>query len=488
MLFRIKKVIYRVSIQFLLTFIFAVSGLTPLSASTPKKDYWPTENWRQSNPEAQGMDSGKLMRVIPFIIENLPNIQSLLVVRNGYVVFENYYGPGMPDQQNTVHSVTKSITSILAGLAKDEGLIGDLNQTLYDILPEYYDSTIDPAKKAITLEHLLTMTAGLQPVRVKDGNLLMQWYFAQDCTKFSLDLPLIHPPGKKFAYSNPISHLISVIIIKKSGMNLSEFAERSLFKPLGIKSRIWKMDAKGNSTGHGGLYLSTRDMAKIGFLYLNNGYWAGKQIVSPGWVEESTRGHVMAGRDYAYGYQWWTRPVGGCPSYRAWGRNGQFIVVVPELDLVVTVTSDTGLPGGPSGHYAPLFDIVAKSVIDKSCASSFPEEVVFSGEKNLPADLKKFFQGFSQAVENKDIEEILDYYSDNFLNSGRDKPGLERFYRLLTTGIDKFSFKINQCRIKGNTATISGDIATNMGPNTLSITDLIKENGFWKWYGNQKSK
>lgn len=201
------------SIQLLLTFTFAVSSPTPLSASTPNRDYWPTENWRQSNPEAQGMDSGKITKVIPFIIENLPIIQSLLVVRNGYVVFENYYGPGMPGQQNTVHSVTKSITSVLTGVAKDQGLIGDLNQPLYDILPEYYDSNIDPAKKAITLEHLLTMTAGLQPIQVKDWSLLMQWNFAPDRTKFTLGLPLIHPPGDKFAYSNPISHLISEIII-----------------------------------------------------------------------------------------------------------------------------------------------------------------------------------------------------------------------------------------------------------------------------------
>jgi hypothetical protein len=271
-------------------------------------------------------------------------------------------------------------------------------------------------------------------------------------------------------------------------MNISEFAERHLFKPLGIKSRLWKMDAQGNSTGHGGLYLSTRDMAKIGFLYLNNGYWDGTQIISSNWIEESTRGHVEVGREYDYGFQWWIRPVGGCPSYRAWGRNGQFIAVVPELDLVVAVTSRTGLPGGPSGHYSPLFDIVADSVIDKSCANASAEEVVFSEDKNLPADLKLFSKGFSKAVEEKNIAKILDYYSDSFLNSGRKKNEMESFYRLFISGINQFNLKLDQCRIKGNRAKIFGEIETNMGPYQLSVIDLIQEKGHWKWYGNQRAK
>lgn len=146
------------------------------------------------------------------------------------------------------------------------------------------------------------------------------------------------------------------------------------------------------------------------------------------------------------------------------------------------------MPGGPSGHYAPLFDIIAKSVIDKSCSGASPKEQVFIGESNLPADLKAFFKGFSQAVEGENIEKILGYYSDDFLHSARNKSGLRGFYRLLTAGIDKFKLKIDQCRIIGNTATISGEFETNMGPSTLTITNLIKENGFWKWYGNQKSK
>lgn len=362
--FRTDFVILKVMLSSLFLVLIIIM---PALAFSAERDYWPTDNWRHSSPEAQCVNSEKLLQVLPFIIENLPDIQSLLVVRNGYMIFENYYGLGMPDRQDTVHSVTKSITSALFGIAKDQGLIGDLSQTLPNFWPQHFDAETIPAKKKITLEHLLTMTAGLQAVKVKDWSLLMEWHFSPDRVKFTLELPQSHPPGEKFAYSNPITHLLAVILENKAGTGLVAFADQNLFKHLGIKPRLWKQDAQGHNTGHGGLYLSARQMAKFGFLYLNDGIWDGKQIISADWIEKSTRGQVTAGANYEYGYQWWVRPVAGCRSYRAWGRNGQFVVVVPELDLVIAVTSKTGLPGKPSGHYSPLFDIVTEAVSDKRC-------------------------------------------------------------------------------------------------------------------------
>lgn len=147
-------------------FLLMLFNITSVSASVIKRAYWPTDYWRHSTPEAQGMDSGKLMKVTPFIINNLSGIQSLMIIRHGYVVFENYYGPGMPDRQENILSVTKSVTSALVGIAKDKGLMGDLDQTLPDFFPEYFDNT-HSIKKNITLQHLLTMSAGLKPVSVE---------------------------------------------------------------------------------------------------------------------------------------------------------------------------------------------------------------------------------------------------------------------------------------------------------------------------------
>ena len=179
------------------------------SAAPPERDYWPTESWRQAYPEAQGMDSKRLLGTIAFIIENQLEIQSILVVRNGYIVFENYYGLGMPHRQDTVHSVTKSITSALMGIAKDQGFIGNLDQPLAELLPEYFKGNIDPRKKAITLKHLLTMTAGLQPVRVENRSIMVAWSFADDRVQYALDLPLVAPPrGEVCLLQSDLSHIV----------------------------------------------------------------------------------------------------------------------------------------------------------------------------------------------------------------------------------------------------------------------------------------
>jgi CubicO group peptidase (beta-lactamase class C family) len=470
-----------------LIFLWA-AALTPAEAKSPQRDYWPTEKWRVSTPEAEGMDSQELLKIIPFIINNLPDIQSLLVVRNGYLVFENYFGLGMPDRYNTVHSVTKSVTSALVGIARSQGMLTDLNRTMPEFFPEYFDDRTVSGKRKITLKHLLTMTAGLKSIKVKDWGLLLQWNFAPDRVGFTLNLPLIHPPGQVFDYSNSISHLLSTVLTERSGLSLWEFAHRNLFGPIGINPSVWKQDARGYYSGHGSLYLTPREMAKFGFLYLNRGRWDGKQIVPADWIAESTRAQVKAGQNYDYGYQWWIRPVAGCPSYRAWGRNGQFIVVIPELDLVIVVTSRTGLPGRASGHYSPLFDIVAQAVVDKNCRRKIDRELVISNPADLPWELRDFLDRFAQAVESKEIHRIISFYSDGFLHSGRDKSSLAGTYRLLTGAVNNFQIRVDQCRINDVRAKLFGEIVTNMGPSPLNVSNLIKENGSWKWYGNQKER
>jgi len=354
------------------------------AADPPERDYWPTQGWRISTPEAQGLDIGRLLKVIPYIIEKKLDIRSLLVVRNGYLVFENYYAQGMPDRADTIHSVTKSLTSALVGIARGQGLLPDLTATLPQFFPEYFKPGIEPGKRAINLEHLLTMTAGLRSVRVRDGLLFRRWYLAPDRVRFTLDLPLVHPPGQVFAYSNPLSDLLAVILARQTGRRLLDLATEHLFNPLGLKVELWAQDLQGHYNGHGGLHLTPRQMAKFGFLYLNQGLWEGRRIVPAEWVRTSTRAQVKAGQSYDYGYQWWVRPVGGCPSFRAWGHGGQFIVVVPDLDLVVVVTSETRVPGQPSVHYSPLFDLVAGAVVDKNRRQSGREE----GPRDMAAQPK----------------------------------------------------------------------------------------------------
>jgi CubicO group peptidase (beta-lactamase class C family) len=431
------------------------------------------------------MDPARLLEVIPFIIEKNLNIRSLLVVRNGYLVWENYYAQGMPDRAATIHSVTKSVTSAVVGLARGQGYLPDLDTPLPDLLPGYFDAQTEPGKRKITFRNLLTMTAGLQPVRVRDRSLLLRWYFAPDPARFTLDLPLEHPPGEVFAYSNPLSHLLSVILTEQTGRPLLDLAQERLFGPLGFKPSIWPKDAKGYYGGHGGLHLTSRQMARFGFLYLNQGRWEEKQVIPAQWVRVSTQAQVKAGPDYDYGFQWWVRPVNGCPSYRAWGHGGQFIVVVPDLDLVVVVTSATELTGRSSGHYSPLFDIIARAVVDRGCGQEGKNVPGFR-VVSLPPDLKDFLDQYTRAVVQDRPEAILDLFSDSFLDSGRTKSSLIAYYELVRQAVTSFRIRVDQCRLKGDKAWLLGQAETNLGLHPLLTNALIKENGRWKWLGNQK--
>jgi len=154
----------------------------------------------------------------------------------------------------------------------------------------------------------------------------------------------------------------------------------------------------------------------------------------------------------------------------------------------VAVTSETQMPGYSSENYSPLFDIIGNAVLDKNCHQIVSEQKVISNQANLPEDLKAFLKSFSSAVESKNSDAILDHYSNDFLHSGRKKSTTAKFLHVTTRAISKCRFKIDQCRIKNDKAKIWGKIDSNMGPMTLAITDLIKEDKGWKWYGNQLKK
>jgi CubicO group peptidase (beta-lactamase class C family) len=186
--------------------------------------------------------------------------------------------------------------------------------------------------------YLLTMTAGFD---ARDSY-LYEWeglntmHDSPDALQYVLDLPVIEEPGTRFEYTNGVSHLLSCIITEKTGMSALEYGRERLFEPLGIHDVEWHNDSMGRNWGYNRIYITPHDMAKIGYLFLNKGQWDGTQIVPEEWVEEATTKHVDATIMDGYGYQWW---VSGKGYYSAVGHKGQFIHVVPELDLVAVFTS-----------------------------------------------------------------------------------------------------------------------------------------------------
>ena len=468
--------------------IFFISFL-PASAicgEVGERDYWPTREWKYSTPKEQGMDSSRLNMADEFVQERLPDAFSLLVVRNGYLVFEKYYSYGSPDKYAVVHSVTKSFMSALIGIAQKQEYLKSMDQKLAEFFPEYISQDTDPRKARITLKHLLTMSAGF---KWNDwGPDMKNWYLSPNWPRFTIQLPLENDPGDTFNYNTSISHLLSVILTETTQSNTYDFAKQNLFKPIGIERALWYQGPQGYYIGGFGLGLTARDLAKFGFLYLNKGYWNGESVVPEAWVEESTRQSMPVGDTpygpIGYGYHWWVKEVDGCFSYRAMGRRGQFVVVIPELDMVIVVTSNIDpLPYPTAPHYFPLFDLVAASVNRER-----PPKKVLEPAR-LPADVEKFLADFNQATTEMNKEKIAGFFSDDYLNNGATKEQLMYVLLRILPYWSKAEVVITSIKMDGNNAEIEGVRKDKYYEAPLTIGGLLKkEEGQWKWYGNQLPK
>lgn len=334
--------------QIIKTFVFKafvisallLAGGTLHAVETQKTPtYWPTQGWKTSPPEKQGVDSEKLAEMLERIKSQNINIRSVVVIRNGYVLLDACVHPYQKDSWHIIHSCTKSITSALIGIAIDKGYIESVKTPVLEFFPGRTAANLDENKKNMTLEHLLTMSSGFQ---ARDSYLynwqgLAKMRASYDWTQYMLDLPMAKAPGTKFDYSNGVSFLLSAILQESTGINALDFAREHLFGPLGIHNIYWPSSPLGITLGWGGMRMKPLDMAKIGFLYLNRGIWEGKQVVSSAWVEASTREQIKSGTlSDGYGYQWWVDEDG---YFMALGYSGQYIVVLPQQNIVVVFTS-----------------------------------------------------------------------------------------------------------------------------------------------------
>ncbi len=285
------------------------------------------------------MDSQTLADMLDVIRVEDHMIDSVTVIRNGYVVADATVYPFRPNSKHAIHSCTKSIVSALIGIAMDAGYIESVDQPILEFFPGRRAADPGVGKEAMTLEHVLTMSGGWE---CRDSYLyrwrgLREMEQSEDWVQFMLDLPMIDEPGTQFEYFNGGSFLLSALLQEVTGTSALAFADERLFSPLGISDVTWPSNPEGVTIGWGDLRMRPHDMAKIGYLYLNVGWWDGEQIVPAEWVQESTHSHIPATLEDGYGYQWWVDDSG---MYMALGYAGQFIFVLPKHDLVVVFTSE----------------------------------------------------------------------------------------------------------------------------------------------------
>ncbi|MBR1267671.1 serine hydrolase [Bradyrhizobium sp. AUGA SZCCT0222] len=282
-----------------------------------------------------------LAKLSATIAEQYPSARALVLARGNCILHE-YYTSNPPDAQWPMYSVTKSVLSILVGIAIDKGLLR-LDQKLTELAAEATEGTIDPRAADITLRDLLTMSSGFAPHETAEVPGI--W----NSSVWMIRRTVKYPPGTHFYYDDEGTKLIAIILRRAVGGNIAEFARNELFAPLQIDRYQWAVDADGNLPGHIGLSLTGRDMAKIGLLYLQQGRWRERQLISRAYVLDSTRKHIDGGEPIhaGYGYLWWTRPTrDGSPAYFASGSQSQLIVNFPDRNLVIALASASSLPGG----------------------------------------------------------------------------------------------------------------------------------------------
>lgn len=344
---------------------------------------FPTQAWETSSFENEGLNSAPFDDLLNEIENGVyGNVDQLLLIKNGKLVFDqsfendyekiskgksgalgcgfatcedstifgdyNYYHPNWhPYYQNqqvhTLQSVTKSIASIMIGVAIKEGDISSTDVKVVDFFEDYDLSMAEESFKTATLENLLTMQLGMEwheiDRPIDSTNTTGQLEASQDWIQFTLNQPMDTIPGTKWVYNSGASQLMSGIIKKATGLYIDEYAEKHLFTPLGIKNYHWKKTPAGYTDTEGGLYLEAQDLAKIGFLMLREGKWEGLQIISSEWVNKSVTKQVSFDKEKGYGYQWWRDDQDGIEIWACHGFGNQYLLVFPKFETIAVVNS-----------------------------------------------------------------------------------------------------------------------------------------------------
>ncbi len=320
----------------------------------------PPDHFRQgSGRQAGGRDIG--LEAAARAGATLPRLRSLLVSHRGELVLERYYGGARASQAANLKSASKSIISALTGIAVSRGLIKSVDQPIGDYFPELVKDP-DKRKREITIEDLLTMRSGLESTSGRDYG---AWVQSPNWVRYVLTRPLTDEPGTRVEYSTGTSHLLSAILTKATKSSTWQFAQESLAKPLGFALPRWTQDPQGIYFGGNEMSMTPRQMVSFGELYLNNGRVGATQVLPKEWIAKTRvpRGRSRWGSDREYGYGFWIRELAGHDSYYAWGYGGQFVFIVPELQLVVVTTSRTDVSTERRDHLGAIYDLVEQQVI-----------------------------------------------------------------------------------------------------------------------------
>ena len=388
--------------------VFVLLFCLMLSVSAAAQSKWPTTTWQSTTPAEVGLDSKALSDFEADIANGKYGyIDSILIIRHGKIALERYYKhdydkiygaearkPGPLNSHDStgpynyfnpwwhpyyrrgdlhsLQSVTKTITSVVIGVAIARKEFPSIDTPVLTFFDASKVAAIDDRKRRLTVRHLLTMTAGfdwkedLPYSDPRNSAVLMEASF--DWVKFAIDRPMAVEPGTVFNYNSGATQLLSHIFNVATGQDIEEYASKYLFGPLGIERYYWKRTPFGVADTEGGLYLNARDLAKIGYLFLKNGEWEGKQILQPEWVKLSVTPSASVSPTVKYGLKWWLFPYNDGTSGFAWagsGFGGQAPIVLLEYDMVLVINGWNILGGKSLNHRVAIDRSIAAVVKTK---------------------------------------------------------------------------------------------------------------------------
>ena len=327
--------------------------IVPTSTPTPTQEtVW---DFEYSSPTEQGFNVEKLEDLETIIMSNYPAVDSLLIARNGKTVFEMYQNGFDKNTRHRIYSGTKSILSLLVGIAIDQGYIESVDVPLIEFFPNEQIDNLGSMKESITLKHLLTMTSGIRCLEA-DTYGLDWWESALNKAGWIntfLDQPMISETGIEFYYCDGSANIVSAILEKSIGTSVYSFAREYLFEPLGIEDIYWHQLGGGYLNGSTGVHILPEDFAKIGSLVLSGGVWNGEQIVSEEWIKASTSKYIEGTFSDWFGYYWWIDDQG---YISAFGLGNQLMYIIPEENLIVIIFCDP-----EKGSY---YNIFAENILE----------------------------------------------------------------------------------------------------------------------------
>jgi len=337
--------------------------------------YFPAADWRAARPEQVGIDEGRIGALAQRMQSNaIPGLSSLVIVREGYLVFERYFNGSSRSDVHTMQSVSKSVTSLIAGIAADQGKL-DVAASIFDVLPTYQDLTVaDPRKRNVTLRQLLEMRSGINFYESPyAGSPLERLNNSRDdWVRIALEPPMNANPGELWQYNSGGVIVIAAAVRRLTGVPFHEYARTQLFSRIGVSSALWYVSAY-DSLAHagGGLNLRALDLARIGYLVLRNGRWGSDQIVSEAWLRASLTPVTAGVANYGghrtdYGRLWWMFAIDANGStgnraeaiYAGIGNLNQWLFVVPRYDLVVVVTGQSNASSPASFFFSDILPAV----------------------------------------------------------------------------------------------------------------------------------